>query len=148
MKRLHPYHGAGIIFWTQTERGERSILMGKRNMRPQNHRWSFPGGGWEPRDGRMRDGKVNYQAAAIRESKEEMGMQVDKPDRLALVWTLHLPYFHYNVFAYYVKTRIRPPFVDEFSEYTWCTLDSLPKPMVVFVPSQVRQLKKVRSPLP
>lgn len=117
-------------------------------MRPQNHRWSFPGGGWEPRDGHTVDGKVDYQAAAIRESREEMGMQVDKPDRLVLVWTLHLPYFHYKVFAYYVKTRSKPPFVDEFSEYRWCTLDSLPKPMVVFVPSQIRQLKKVRSPLP
>ena len=142
MNRLRTYHGAGIIFWTHTKKGEIVILLGKRSMNPQNHRWSFPGGGWETADGYESDGKVLYQAAAMRESREEMGMKVSDPSALRLIWSLALPFFRYKVYSYHLEGMVNPPYISEFSEYRWCMLDSLPKPLVAFVPSQIRALKR------
>jgi len=141
MNRLRTYHGAGIIFWTHTKKGELVILLGKRSMNPQNHRWSFPGGGWETADGYESDGNISYKAAARRESIEEMGMKVSDPSALRLIWILTLPFFRYKVYSYHLEGMVNPPYISEFSEYRWCTLDSLPKPLVAFVPSQIRALK-------
>ncbi|MDC7231084.1 MAG: NUDIX hydrolase [Sphaerochaetaceae bacterium] len=78
-----PYHGAGIIFWTISETGEVSFLMGKRSMPPQNHKWSFPGGTWErARDGHDTKGKISYKETAIRECQEEVGLDVPSPEKL------------------------------------------------------------------
>ncbi len=149
MNRLRTYHGAGIIFWTHTEKGEVSILLGKRSMNPQNRRWSFPGGGWDELDGYTPGGMISYQRTAMRESIEEMGMKVSDPSALRLIWSLALPFFHYKVYSYHLEGMMNPPYISEFSEYRWCTLDSLPKPLVAFVPSQIRHLRKsLKSPLP
>lgn len=141
MNRLRTYHGAGIIFWTHTEKGEVSILLGKRSMNPQNRRWSFPGGGWDEQDGYTPGGMISYQRTAMRESIEEMGMKVSDPSALRLIWSLTLPFFRYKVYSYHLEGMVNPPYISEFSEYRWCTLDSLPKPLVAFVPSQIRALK-------
>lgn len=141
MNRLRPYHGAGIIFWTHTKKGELVILLGKRSMNPQNRRWSFPGGGWDEQDGYTPGGMISYQRTAMRESIEEMGMKVSDPSALRLIWSLTLPFFRYKVYSYHLEGMVNPPYISEFSEYRWCTLDSLPKPLVTFVPSQIRALK-------
>jgi len=141
MKRIRSYHGAGILFWTRDDDGAPTILLGKRSMKPQNHHWAFPGGGWEGEDGFDSDGNIAYRTTAIRESTEEMGIVVPDPDGLKLVWSLALPFFHYKVFSYELDHRVTPPVLSEFSEYRWCTLESLPKPMVLFVHSQIRSWK-------
>lgn len=142
MKKLHTYHGAGIIFWTRDKNQQVRILIGKRSMSPQNHRWSFPGGGWELKDGYDVKGKVAYTMTAIRESGEEMGMPVEHADKLVYLWALHAPLFHYQVYAYELDHQKNPPFISEFSEARWSLLTELPSPLVFFVASQVRGLKR------
>ena len=142
MKRFHSYHGAGIIFWSKDENQQIRILIGKRSMSPQNHRWSFPGGGWEPKDGFDEKGKIAYTKAAIRESGEEMGMPVEHAEKLVPLWALHVPGFHYKVYAYELEHLQKPPFIAEFSEARWVGVEELPSPLVSFVASQVRSLKR------
>ncbi|MEA4859458.1 hypothetical protein SDC9_102505 [bioreactor metagenome] len=142
MKRIRSYHGAGIIFWNKDEKQQVSILIGKRSMSPQNHRWSFPGGGWEMKDGFDEKGKIAYTKAAIRESGEEMGMAVEHAEKLVPLWALHVPYFHYKVYAYELDQKTTPPFIAEFSEANWVAVQDLPSPLVLFVASQVRCLRR------
>jgi 8-oxo-dGTP pyrophosphatase MutT (NUDIX family) len=82
MNRLRTYHGAGIIFWTHTKKGEIVILLGKRSMESAKPPLVVPGGGWETADGYESDGNISYKAAARRESIEEMGMKVSDPSAL------------------------------------------------------------------
>lgn len=142
MKSLHSYHGAGIIFWSRDENHQVHILIGKRSMSPQNRHWSFPGGGWEPKDGYDEHDKVAYAKAAIREAGEEMGMAVEHPRQLVLLWGLHVPGFHYRVYAYELQQMKEPPFIAEFSEAKWVGIHMLPTPLVCFVASQVRSLRR------
>jgi len=141
MKKHRGYHGAGIIFWSRDDDHQVRILIGKRSMRPQNHCWSFPGGGWELKDGFDEKGKPAYKEAAIRESGEEMGMAVEQPQKLVLLWGLHVPGFHYQVYGYELERVKKPPFISEFSEARWVGLHQLPSPRVFFVASQVRRLE-------
>nr|WP_319776684.1 NUDIX hydrolase [uncultured Sphaerochaeta sp.] len=138
-----PYHGAGIIFWTITETGEVSFLMGKRSMPPQNHRWAFPGGTWEKaRDGYDTKKKVFYKETAIRECHEEVGINVPYPENMLLLWSLDVPGFHYRVYTYHLKIQLTPPYISEFSEAGWFTFSNIPTPMVTFVRTQIRRLKQ------
>ncbi|MBG0766783.1 NUDIX hydrolase [Sphaerochaeta halotolerans] len=137
-----PYHGAGIIFWTITEKGELSFLMGNRSMSPQNHHWSFPGGTWErARDGYDTKGKISYRETAKRECLEEVGLDVPSPEHMLLIWSLDVPGFHYKVFAYHLDEQVKPPYIDEFSEVGWFTFSTVPSPTVTFVRTQIRKLK-------
>ncbi len=138
-----PYNGAGIIFWTITETGEVSFLMGKRSIPPQNHMWSFPGGTWEKgEDGYNQEGKISYRETAIRESHEEVGLDVPSPENLFPLWSLDVPGFHYGIYVYRLKSQIKPPYISEFSETGWFTFSTVPSPTVTFVRTQIRRLKR------
>lgn len=138
-----PYHGAGIIFWTISETGEVSFLMGKRSMPPKNHKWSFPGGTWErARDGHDTKGKISYKETAIRECQEEVGLDVPSPEKLFPLWSLDVPGFHYRVYTYRLHKQVTPPYISEFSQARWITFSTVPSPTVTFVRTQIRRLDR------
>lgn len=97
MKHIEPYHGAGIQLWT-TRESLTSVLLVLRAIPPQKGSWSIPGGGWERRkDGFDTKGKPDYRATAIRECREEIFFSIEDPQKLTLLWQIHLPFFHYVV---------------------------------------------------
>lgn len=138
---MKAYHGSAIIFWSQQEKEEPLILVGRRSRHPAYDLWSFPGGTWDECDGYLNK-KVNYVETAIRESYEEVGLRVKKRENLIPLWALHLPFFHYVTYAYRLEKPIDPPHIDEFFEVRWFPLNALPKPKVLFVLFQIRSLKK------
>jgi len=130
-----PYHGAGILFWHQAEDGQLSVLLGLRSHHPQKGKWSIPAGGWEMKDAYDEHKKRNYQKTAIRETWEEIKLIVDNPDELTYLWSRHLPFFHFVVYACQLSEKRKVVRYQEFSEVKWFPVDSLPAGSVGFVRS-------------
>lgn len=135
-----PYHGAGILFWHQAQGGQLSVLLGLRTHNPQKGQWSIPAGGWEDEDSYDRDKKRDYQATAIRETWEEIKLPVDNPNNLTYLWSRHLPFFHFVVYACQLSDKRKVVCYQEFSKVKWFSVDSLPANSVGFVRSQVAAL--------
>lgn len=140
MKVVKPYHGAGIVFWTKDAQGRLSLLLGKRSFNPGKDKWSIPGGGWEQQDGFEKSGKRNYRQTAMRETQEEIHFDIPRRQNLSHLWSLHVPFFHFEVYAYYLLEQTIPSTVDEFSEVHWVPADTLPSPLTCFLRSQVASL--------
>ncbi len=141
MKQNAAYHGAGIIFWTVDEQGIVTVLMGKRSVSPQKHRWSFPGGGWEHTDGFAANGSVSYETAVLREASEEMGITDIRKEQLVPLWSLDISFFHYRVFSCQLDAQMQTPYLSEFSDALWAPLSNPPCPLVLFVATQLRNLQ-------
>ena len=142
MKRLKPYHGAGMVFWTKDVQGKFSVLLGKRSFNPGKGKWSIPGGGWEPQDGFEKTGRRNYRQTAMREAQEELHFEIPRMESLVHLWSLHVPCFHFEVYAYILSEQAIPTYVDEFSELCWVSVKALPTPMVCFLRNQIATLTK------
>jgi len=138
LRDLRPYHGAGILFWNK--HGQLSVLLGLRTHNPQRGQWSIPAGGWEEEDSYDENNKRDYRATAIRETMEEINLRVDKPEDLTCLWSRHLPFFHFVVYACQLSDKRKVVRYQEFSEVKWFPVDSLPANSVGFVKSQVTAL--------
>lgn len=149
---LKPSYGAGILFWSVDDEGRLSVLLGKRFSRHGRDAWSIPGGKWEKRDG-SRDGKIalhHLLTSALRETYEETGVDLRKQaivegfsEKLSFLICERLPFFVYAVFS----CRLSPdvplfPQPGELTELVWFDVGSLPGHLNIFIPSQVRLLKK------
>jgi len=142
LRAIKPYHGAGILFWHRAEDGQVSVLLGLRKYNPQKGMWSIPGGKWEAQDSYEDTMKPNYKAAAVRETWEEIRVRVENPEMLTLLWSMHVPFYHFEVYACQLpeKRAIAP--YQELSELKWFSVDSLPKDSVGFVRLEVAALKR------
>lgn len=140
LKDLKPYHGAGILFLHQGEGGQLSVLLGLRTRHPQKGQWSIPAGEWDVKDSYDGKKKRNYQATAIRETWEEIRLRVDNSEELTYLWSRHLPFFHFVVYACQLSEKRKVVRNHEFSEVKWFPVNSLPDSSVGFVRSQVAAL--------
>jgi len=140
LRAIKPYHGAGILFWHRAEDGQVSVLLGLRKYNPQKGMWSIPGGKWEAQDSYEDTMKPNYKAAAVRETWEEIRVRVENPEMLTLLWSMHVPFYHFEVYACQLpEKRAITPYM-ELSELKWFPVDSLPEESVGFVRLQVAAL--------
>ena len=137
LKKLHTFHGAGILCWRRDESGAISILLGKRSA--GIGKWTIPGGTYEKSDGHDEKGRRNYKGTAIRETHEEMGLEIENCSPL---WSLIIPYFHYEVFSCQIYNSELPQTLNEFSEVAWFLSSDLPTPRVALVDFQVKALMK------
>jgi 8-oxo-dGTP pyrophosphatase MutT (NUDIX family) len=120
-----------------------AVLLDQRTHNPQKGQWSIPAGGWEDdKDSYDRNKKPNYKDTAIRETWEEIRLRVDNPDELTCLWSRHLPFFHFAVYACQLSKKQNVVHNQEFSEVKWFPVDSLPDTSVGFVKSQVAALKR------
>lgn len=142
LRTIKPYHGAGILFWHKAEDGTLSVLLGLRKHHPQKGMWSIPGGKWEVQDSYDDTMKPNYKAAAVRETWEEIRVRVENPEMLTLLWSMHVPFYRFAVYACRLpeKRAIAP--YQELLELKWFPVDSLPKDSVGFVRLEVAALKR------
>ncbi len=142
MKKIIPYHGAGILFWTNDDNGQLSVLLGKRSINPGKGKWSIPGGGWSKySDGYDKRNRPNYLQAAIRETNEESKYAIKSPEDLDTLWCCHIPYFHFEVYSCYLPMQIEFTHNREFLEVDWFPVEALPEPYVWFLTWQVSALK-------
>lgn len=119
---MKTYRGAGIAFFRQKD-GQYEVFLGKRKYGTGKGKWSFPGGGMDARDG------GDFLATAKRETREEMGVDVD---RLA---ARHVGSNPHNLFLYQWETffyLLDAPeigdgfrFVHEMSEWKWVPFSDL-----------------------
>ncbi len=130
-----------MVLWT-LENHTISVLIGKRSTSPARRQWSFPGGTWDPVDGKDAQGKPDYRTTALRETEEETGITFGSTAPLKPIWALHLPRFHFVLFACHVQQYVFPSSLSEFSAMHWAPIHKLPRPLVLFVPSQIRALKR------
>lgn len=140
LKNSKPYHGAGILFWHKDDAGQLYVLLGVRKYHPQKGMWSIPGGKWEAEDSYNGNMKPNYQAAAVRETWEEIRVRVEDPEQLAFLWSMHMPFFHFVVYACRLPEKRTIVPYQELSELKWFPVGSLPAESVGFVRLQVAAL--------
>ena len=100
------YHGGGMLFWKSTREEEILILLGRRSHGIDRGLWSIPGGSWsKKKDGFSPDGVRNYHTAALRKGYEETGYIIPAQDEVTCIWSVHAPFFHYEVFDYHIRER-------------------------------------------
>jgi len=139
VRKIKAFHGSGVLCWKEESNGDLLVLLGKRSMNPGLGKWSIPGGSWEKKDGYRNKKKRDYKKAAMRETKEEMGIDGNYADPL---WTLHIPFFHYEVFSIEYYEKILEKDIHEFSDFGWFHIKNLPSKRVFLVDFQVRALVK------
>jgi 8-oxo-dGTP pyrophosphatase MutT (NUDIX family) len=122
MTSQNPIPAAAVAFVRDTERGIEVYL----NRRPAHFRYYpdafvFPGG-------RLDETDKDLQAAACREVKEEIGVEI-QADRLVLLREVHTnpkagPVYHMHTFAYRVEGEWQTELnLDEVDEEIWLTAD-------------------------
>ena len=119
---MKTYRGAGIAFFRQ-KNGRYEVFLGRRKYGAGKGKWSFPGGGMDARDG------GDFLSTAKRETREEMGVDVD---RLAARRVGSNPH---NLFLYQWETffyLLNAPeigdgfrFVHEMYEWKWFPFSDL-----------------------
>jgi len=115
VKSIKSYHGAGILLWKIDAYGDLYVLLGERSHHPQKQKWSIPAGGWEEKDSYDKNRKHDYRATAKRETWEEIKLWVDNPNTLTYLWSRHLPFFHFVVYAYHLFEKWEVVRYQEFS---------------------------------
>ncbi len=114
----------GIIIYVFDEGGK--VLLFKRKNAPFAGYWEAPGGKLKFME--------SLRKAAVRELKEETGIEVSEDDLLFVDLLEHIiePAYHRILVAYAVKvprgTRIVPT---EHEEYGWFAMDNLPEKLLV-----------------
>jgi 8-oxo-dGTP pyrophosphatase MutT (NUDIX family) len=112
-------HAAGIMFVAP----DGDVLLLRRSAKEENFPgyWGFPGGGVD-------DGETP-QIGAVREAKEEMGVDVE-PDGLKPLNVKVTPTKKaFHTFAAPTDNKFVPTLNDEHSGYAWASLDMLPRPL-------------------
>lgn len=140
MKKIKPYHGAGLLLWTKEDHNI-FVVLGKRSINPGRGKWSIPGGKWDREDDSYdKNGKPNYLRTALRETKEEISLVIKENDNIVLLWSSLIPIFHFNVYSQQLDNRIAFNHIEEFLEVNWFSVDALPEQCEWFVKSQVAAL--------
>jgi len=112
-------HAAGIIFLAP----DGDVLVLHRSKKEENFpgHWALPGGGAD-------EGETPEQAA-IREAREEMGIDAD-PAGLRDIEKVVTPKGKaFHTFVLPVGEKFVPKLNDEHSGYAWASLDMLPRPL-------------------
>lgn len=146
MRKIKPYHGAGVLLYTKEEQDKTFVLLGRRSIKPGKGKWSIPGGGWDiNKDKYDKNNKHNYLKTAIRETEEEISYTIKQDDNIIHLWSMNIPFFHFVVYQCRLKERINFNHNWEFSELKWFPTDKLPQDCAMFVESQVKKLiKKIK----
>lgn len=137
-------HVGGMLFWKTTMEEEILVLLGRRSHGIDRGRWSIPGGSWRKEDGFSPGGGRNYHTAALRKGYEETGYIIPEQDEVTCIWSVHAPFFHYEVFDYRIREKHAAIHLtsEDFSEWGWFDIKALPEPLEWFLPLQLHQFKK------
>ncbi|MFA5763558.1 MAG: NUDIX hydrolase [archaeon] len=116
-----PRAGASVIV-----KHEGKILLGKRNKENANGMWVIPGGGI--------DFGEKIKDAAIREIKEETGIDIHAPEFVCFKELVNLPAdYHSIVFFFKAKPKHTNIVVsDDLSEAGFFTIEEIKKMNIVF----------------
>ena len=133
-----PYKGGGIALFQKNAEGEFSILLGKRINDPGKGKWSIPGGRFEQTD-------ISLFETAIRELREETGINLTNNEKDAVVCSFHYPFFEWKTFMYEVDSYFLAPNIlgYEFSEIRFIPLKEIQKYKLAFgVRKEINHFKK------
>ena len=122
------YKGAGcLVFHYDTKTHRVSVLLGKRQSGLGAGEWSIAGGGWEKRDGLTPKGKINFKKTATRELYEELFLRTPKDYTLNKIWSVHYPFFDFEVYAIRLSKKKFLTRWAEFRKVAWFDINNLPK---------------------
>lgn len=112
-------HAAGVLHVAP----DGDVLLLRRSNAEANYagHWALPGGGVEA-------GETPAQGAA-RESREEMGVDVDPASLKPLDRTMTPTGMAFHTFVRPVDKKFAPALNDEHSGYAWASLNQLPRPL-------------------
>lgn len=122
------YEGAGMIIYHKDKEGI-SILLEKRS---DNHTWAIPGGGYSAKDRSLLE-------TAVRETREETGINIDKAD---LVKTYSVPLFRYSVYASCLSYKVKPKRNWESEDIRWFNINDLPDGMNIMTKIEIKDFIK------
>lgn len=134
---MRKYKGAGIALF-QKQDNDYAILLGKRTINPNKGKWSIPGGGFEKTDNSLFE-------TAIRELREETGINLSKSEKYAVLCSFHYPFFEWKTFMFEVDSNFYVPetFCYEFSEMRFIHLKEIPQYKLAFgVRKEIRRFIK------
>lgn len=96
---------SAVLCLLYPEQDDLKVLLMKRKEDRTAHsgQVSFPGGRYEPED-------ISLQYTALREAKEEVGVEPDAVDVLGALSSLYIPVSNFNVFPYVGYLPQRPTF--------------------------------------
>jgi mutator protein MutT len=118
VKKLYPDHpivGVGVVILRQGK-----LLLEKRGNEPAKGKWSIPGGVVELGE--------SLEAAVIRETKEETGLDVESPSLIDVVHQVDLDEagrvkYHFVIIDYVVTVKNGEPTADsDAAELQWVAL--------------------------
>ncbi len=137
---MRKYKGAGIALF-QKQDNDYAILLGKRTIKPNKGKWSIPGGGFEKTDNSLFE-------TAIRELREETGINLTNNEKDAVVCSFHYPFFEWKTFMYEVDSYFLAPKIlgYEFSEIRFIPLKEIQKYKLAFgVRKEIRRFLKNKT---
>lgn len=123
------YKGAGVALF-RVINGKTEVLLGLRRNRPHKNKWTFPGGGVERNE--------KFSAAAVREFREEVGVQLYRRFMTRTgIYKIRMPFFSWN--TYLIETTQTVPINNcivknnkiikiinsEFYDLEWVGIDEL-----------------------
>jgi len=138
INKKYRYHGAGVLLWYK-EGSEIFVLLGKRLFSPMKNNYSVPGGGYEIKDGIINN-KRNYKNTAIRETFEEIGLQI-KINKEAF-WKIKTFFFNWELFEAQCDEKIILKNFNEFSNLEWFNIKKLPQKAPLLLKFQIKKLNK------
>lgn len=137
---MRKYKGAGIALF-QKQDNDYAILLGKRTIKPNKGKWSIPGGGFEKTDNSLFE-------TAIRELREETGIELSLTEKDAVICSFHYPFFEWKTFMYEVDSYFLAPKIlgYEFSEIRFIPLKEIQKYELAFgVRKEIRRFLKNKT---
>jgi 8-oxo-dGTP diphosphatase len=114
-----PQVGVGVFCWRDGR-----FLMARRGRNFGTGLWSVPGGAQEHGE--------SFEEAGIREVREETGLEVSGLTVAALTNDMAMPLGgeHWlTVWLHAARVEGEPAATAEATEFRWCTLDDLPRPL-------------------
>lgn len=96
---------SAVLCLLYPENGQLQVLLMKRieDLTAHSGQVSFPGGRYEPED-------ITMQGTAMREAKEEVGIDPEQIDVLGALTSLYIPVSNYNVFPFVGYIDKRPEY--------------------------------------
>ena len=134
---MKKYKGAGIALF-QKQNNDYAILLGKRIIKPNKGKWSIPGGGFEQTDNSLFE-------TAIRELREETGIDLSSIENDAVICSFHYPFFEWKTFMFEVDSDFHVPerYCYEFSEMRFISLKEIHQYELAFgVKKEINHFKK------
>lgn len=137
---MRKYKGAGIALF-QKQDNDYVILLGKRTIKPDKGKWSIPGGRFEKTDNSLFE-------TAIRELREETGIDLSLTEKDAVICSFHYPFFEWKTFMYEVDSYFLAPKIlgYEFSEIRFIPLKEIQKYELAFgVRKEIKRFLKNKT---